>query len=155
MRQKPLNRMALYTLLAIAWTGTVDAKTCNITSGAVAFGAYNPTSSASLDTTGSLDLRCTGAFQAVLSLSLGNGAGATYADGLKMTRGDGVGTLTYKLYADAGRTQVFGDGTGGSVTLQISGINSYVQAIWARILGGQYRVPPGIYTDCVVATIFY
>jgi spore coat protein U-like protein len=72
-----------------------------------------------------------------------------------MTRAEGEGTLTYNLYADAGRTQVFGDGTGGSVTVHVSANNTHVQAIWARILGGQQRVLAGRYTDSVVATISY
>jgi spore coat protein U-like protein len=155
MRAKPLNRLGFYALLAIAWIGSAQAKTCNITGGGVAFGAYDPTSSASLDTTGSVALDCEGSFEVVLSLSVGNGAGASYSGGRKMTRGRGSGTLTYNLYANAARTHVLGDGTGGSVTLHINGHRTYIQAIWARIPRGQHTVLAGSYADIVVATISY
>lgn len=155
MYPKSLNRLALYALLAITWIGNAQAKTCTVTGGAVAFGAYDPTSSASLDTTGSVTLDCDGGFQAVLSLSAGNGAKASYSDGRKMTRGGGGATLTYNLYANAARTQVLGDGTGGSVTLQISAQKTFTQAIWARIPGRQHTVLAGSYADTVVATVSY
>lgn len=156
MRTKPLNRWALYPLLAIACIGIAQADNkCSLTGGGVAFGAYNPTSSASLDTAGSLTLDCKGHFHAELSLSDGNGAGASYSGGRKMTRAGGQGTLTYNLYANAARTNVLGDGTGGSVKLRISGNKTYNQTIWARIPGNQRTALAGSYTDTVVATVSY
>lgn len=155
MRGRPLNRGALAALLTILWAGNAQAKTCDIAGGNVAFGAYDATSRGNLDTTGSLSISCNGRFQAILSVSVGNGAGATYGGGRKMTRIGGGGTLTYNIYADAARTQVLGDGTGGGATLLINGQNTYTQPIWARILGGQQRVASGSYTDTVVATISY
>lgn len=153
MRDSPLNRWALCALLG-ACISSAQANWCNVTGGGVAFGAYDPTSSANLDTTGSLELRCNSVFNVVLSLSVGNGAGASYSGGRKLTRGGG-GTLTYNLYANTSRTQILGDGTGGSVTLNISGHNTYTQAIWARIPGNQRTVSTGSYADTVVATISY
>lgn len=155
MCDKPLSQFALYALLAIAWVGNAEAKTCRITSGVVSFGAYNPASPGSLDTTGSLVLYCNGRFHAVLSLSIGSGSGASYAGGRKMTRIGGQGTLNYNLYTNAARTHIFGDGTGGSVTLPISGRNTYTQAIWGAIPGGQPTVSAGSYADTVVVTISY
>lgn len=156
MRAKPLNRVALLALLLIfGCIGNAQADgRCSVT-GVVAFGAYDPTSSASLDTTGSVNLNCDHKFSAVLSLSLGNGAGASYSAGRKMTGGVGPATLTYNLYANAARTQVLGDGTGGSVTLAISGNKTYSQPIWARLPGGQLSVLAGSYGDIVVLTISY
>lgn len=155
MHEKSLKRLVFYALLAMMWIGSAQAKTCSITGGGVAFGAFDPTSSSSLDTMGSLTLHCNGRFQAVLSLSVGNGAGASYSSGRKMTRAGGPGTLTYNLYANATRTKVLGNGTGGSVTLQINGQNTYSQTIWGRIPGGQNMVSVGSYTDIVMATVSY
>ena len=71
-----------------------------------------------------------------------------------MTRAGG-GSLNYNLYANASRTRVLGDGTGGSVTLKITGLKSEVQAIWARIPAHQANVLAGTYVDTVVTTISY
>jgi len=155
MRDNPLKRLALCAMLLLVWSANAQANWCKITGGGVVFGAYDPTSSANLDTTGSLILQCNSVFNVVLSLSVGNGAGASYSAGRKMTRSGGSGTLTYNLYANAARTQVLGDGTGSSVTLAIHGNNTYTQSIWARIPGNQSLVSSGSYGDTVVVTISY
>jgi spore coat protein U-like protein len=142
-------------LLAFAWSGGALAKTCDVTGAAVAFGVYDPTSSASLDTTGTLSMVCDEISDAVLSLGIGNGAGASFLAGRKMSRSGGGGTLIYNLYADAARSQVFGDGTGGSVTLKLSGKKTYNQPIFARIRGNQSGIMSGNYADTVLVTISY
>jgi spore coat protein U-like protein len=156
MRTSALSRVALGALLAVLCVGNVQAKTCTVSGGSVAFGLFDPTSAANLDTTGNLTVDCNEKINVVLSLNVGGGAGAGYSQGRKMTR-NGGGTLTYNLYANASRTLVLGDGTGGSRTLNIrnSGGNSYTQAIWARIPKGQGTVLGGTYSDIVVATISY
>ena len=136
-------------------SGNAHAKlTCNLSGGAAAFGAYDPVTAAEVLTTGSIKVTCNGPFNAVLSLGVGNGAGASYSGGRRMT-GSAGGTLIYNLYADAALSRVLGNGTGGSVTLNVSGPNSRTQAIWGRIPGGQNSVRAGSYGDTVVATISY
>jgi spore coat protein U-like protein len=154
MRLSPLSRLAWVGLLAITPIGSARADWCNVTGGEVAFGAYDPRPSLSHDATGSLDIQCSSSFHATLSASHGSGSRASYSGGRRMTRAGG-GTLAYNLYADSARTQVLGDGTGGSVTLSISGRNSSTQPIWARILKNQPDALSGSYTDTVVVTVSY
>lgn len=155
MMRRPIFDLLLFILLpSIAWMGNAQAKTCNIDGGGVAFGMYDPTSSSHLDTTGTLRLKCNEQTDATLSLSVGNGAGASYAGGRKMTSAVG-GTLKYNLYTDVTRTRVLGDGTNGSITLKIVRHNSQNLAIWARIPGGQGAVQAGAYGDTVIATVSY
>lgn len=151
-------------LWCVAWcalTGLTSvlpalADSCQVSTAALAFGAYNTASPASLDAMGSLDLHCSNKVHAELSLSVGSGTGASYSGGRKMTRAGGSNTLTYNLYADAARTRVLGDGTHGSVTLKInSNKNNYSQTIWGRLPGGQTSALPGNYQDVVVANISY
>ncbi len=130
------------------------AKTCTISGGAVAFGVYDPTSAADLNTTGSVTVECNGSIDAELRISVGNGAGASFSQGRQMTRARG-GTLNYNLYANASRTRVLGDGTGGSRIIKITGQKSKDQAIWARIPARQANVLAGSYVDTLVATISY
>lgn len=154
MCTKSLKRIAVFALLALIGPGTALAKTCTVTSAMVAFGSYNPTASIHVDTIGVVTLDCDGSFNAVLSIDVGSGAGAGYARGRKMTNADG-NTLRYNLYASASRTQVLGDGTGGSVTLRIKGQKVESQAIWARIPANQRTAFAGSYSDTLMATISY
>ncbi|MDD5480931.1 spore coat U domain-containing protein [Rhodoferax sp.] len=148
--------MTLCVLMGLINGVPAMAESCHVSTAALAFGAYNTASPAPLDVMGSLDLHCSNKVHAELSLSVGNGTGASYSGGRKMTRAGGSNTLTYNLYADAARTRVLGDGTHGSVTLKInSNKNNYSQTIWGRLPGGQTSALPGNYQDMVVATVSY
>ena len=155
MRDKPISALAAFSFAAILCMNAAQAKTCGVTGAGVAFGAFDTTTSTNLDTIGYVEVDCNGSIDVELSLSVGNGTGANYAAGRRMTQGAGRHTLRYQLYANAGRTQVLGDGTGGSVTLNIRDIHNVRQAIWARVPGGQRSVAPGNYSDTVMATIRY
>lgn len=158
MRTGPLiaaARGALALALALSWAGSVQAKTCTITGNGVAFGVYDPTSAANVDTIGSVDFECDGKFNGTLKLGVGTGVGASFSGGRNMTRAGGGSTLRYNLYANATRTQVFGDGTGGSVTLNIDANKTFNQKIWGRAPGGQNTVLAGVYGDVVVVTFSY
>jgi spore coat protein U-like protein len=146
---------ALCLLLWLAAGSPVQAKTsCTLDGGAVAFGLVDPTTGAAVDALGSLSISCNSNFSGVLSLDLGHGVQASYSQGRRMTAGNGA-TLIYNLYANASRTRVLGDGTGGSYTLDVSGHKSAIQTIWGRILGGQRKAPPGGYGDVVMVTLTY
>lgn len=156
MRCKPLIRQTLCALfLALAWIGSAHAKTCGVSGAWVNFGIYYPGASGQLTTTGSVIVECNGEIHAQLSLSVGNGAGASYSGGRKMTRPNGGGTLLYNLYADSSRNLVLGDGTGGSVKLDIRGHKRLDQPIWARVPALQRTAQAGDYTDVVMVTISY
>ena len=58
-------------------------------------------------------------------------------------------TLNYNIYANAARSAVWGDGTGGSFTLTGSNLTMY-----ASIPSGQVA-PAGTYNDTVVVTIIW
>ncbi len=151
----PLKRATVLVLMSGLALASAWADSCHVSTGAVAFGAYDTASAAPLDAIGSLDIHCSRKVHVVLSLSKGNGVGASFSAGRKMTRVGGSGTLTYNLYADAARTRVLGDGTGGSVTLKVDGKNNTTQSIWGRIAGGQHVTDNGNYADSVVASICY
>jgi len=152
-----MNRMTAHALLAVAWIGSVHAAaTCKITGGAVAFGAYNPVSASRLDTTGFVDAYCNQDLIVRLTLSVGNGAGASYTGGRKMTRIGSAGTLTYNLYASSSRSQVLGNDAGGSGSIQFSPRRNqtFSQPIYGSIPARQ-TVAAGSYADIVIATISY
>jgi spore coat protein U-like protein len=157
MRCQSLIRRSLWALilaLACITSAQADNKTCSITGAALDFGTYDPFASGADNNTGFVSVQCNGSINAKLSLSVGNGAGASYSAGRKMTRAGGA-TLLYNLYANSARTQVFGDGSRNSVTVDIHGYNNLDQPIYGRIPALQTSVAPGNYVDIVLVTISY
>ena len=74
----------------------------------------------------------------------------------------GMNTLSYNLYADAGRTSVWGDGTGGSVAVESSVLLDVLGwaptqsfTVYGRIGAGQTGAVPGSYADTVSVTVTY
>ena len=66
---------------------------------------------------------------------------------------DGANTLPYQLYTDAARTTVFGDGTGGTGTVSVTG--NQTVTVYGRILkdDAQAATPGAGYRDDVLVTI--
>ena len=65
--------------------------------------------------------------------------------------------LQYNLYKDAAYAQIWGNGTGGTVTLVNTNSGSGVgptHTIYGRIPAGQ-DLPVGVYTDTIVITITF
>jgi spore coat protein U-like protein len=134
-------------LLALWLPGAAAAASCDAVSQGADFGAYDPLSTTVTDTVGSIGLRCDAPVSFTLSLSAGNGSFVER----RMT--SGAGQLGYNLYTDAGRTIVWGDGSGGSAT-----VSTNAQSADFPVYG---RMPPrqpvraGVYTDMIVMTISY
>lgn len=128
------------------------AQSCSFTSAtAIAFGAYDPFSAAPADSTGTLSWRCPPG-QGTPRILLGTGSSGTFA--WRELR-QGVEALRYNLFLDAARTQVWGDGSGGTFVgpdrVRGGGGGVRQTTVYARIPAGQDpRV--GTYTDVVVVT---
>lgn len=135
---------------------------CSANSSSLAFGTYNPIANSQINTTGNIAVTC----RAVLSLldapytiSLSKGNSTLYSP-RKMS--NGIGTLDYNLYTLPERTQIWGDGTGGTST--VSGQIKFLQllqnvtvnhTIYGSIPANQTAVKAGNYTDTVIVTISY
>ncbi len=131
---------------------------CSSTSTDIVFGPVDTLSSAGVDVTGTITVTCnigigvisTGA----LSIRLGPGSGGT-SGGFRRMASPGTGTLlTYQLYRDASRTQVFGDlgGVGGqgvnlsgSSLLSLGSSFTLPVTVYGRVFGSQSGVIPGNY----------
>src|SRR5262249_9125667 len=128
---------------------TTVVKRCTITSTDVAFGSYDPVgtnSTAPLDGTGSLVVTCTRGTSASIGIDSGtNGS---------RRMGNGSGTfLTYQLYKDGGRTQVWADtGTGVLDLPPAPTIQPRTFTVYGRVPQTQ-DVTPGSYADQVIATV--
>lgn len=122
----------------------------------MSFGSYNVFASGPLDTTSTITGTCTiiGSYNITVTLSTGSSGSYTPR---AMT--NGTDQLQYNIYTDSARTQIFGNGTGGTSDLTLSGpfaFGTYTQTVtlYGRIFAGQ-NVPAGAYTDTITATIMY
>ncbi|MEK5773272.1 spore coat protein U domain-containing protein, partial [Acinetobacter variabilis] len=77
---------------------------CIITTTPLAFGAYNPVTSATLDATGNINVACTnGTAGAYITLSEGENS----LDSINRRLTDGANFLPYTLSSDSNRSQVW------------------------------------------------
>lgn len=149
-----------------ALPGSVEAATtCAVSGAQLVFGSF--TSIAGLgsagdldrDTTADLAITCTGDSGTTLGVEVQLDGGSTGNPSNRQLSGPGV--LAYNIYADAARTQVWGDGsagTGQSATITLSPGSSSGSATltaYGRIPRGQRNVPVGAYTDTVLLTVVY
>ena len=131
---------------------------CSVSAVSLAFGAYDEFQLAHRDSTGYVTVSCYGRHGEraayTLTLSAGNGSFAYR----RMRAPDGA-TLNYNLYASPARAQVWGDGSGGSVTVSDSYLLGSAAVtrkypVYGRLFALQKK-PVGVYTDILIATLNY
>lgn len=151
-------------LCQTSWAGTatgtlsvtanvVDTCTVAATGNLLAFGAYT---GALNNTNGSLSLTCTDGDTYTVALNIGTGSGATFTNRV-LTNPSPAGTLNYNIYTTAGRTVVWGDGTGTTATVAGTGTGALqTLTVFGQIPAGQTAtVTPGNYTDTVTITVTF
>jgi spore coat protein U-like protein len=148
-------------LLVSFFPAMAGAASCTITSPTLNFGSYDPLLATSNDSTAVVRVSCTRTIlpsetvNYILTASIGNGP--SYA-ARRMT--SGLEILNYNVYRNAGRTQVWGNGTGGSFTITGSfTLNNATPRNRNHTLYG--RIPPvqdsaaGTYNDTLVVTLTF
>lgn len=123
---------------------------CQIITSDLAFGAYDPLvehATKELDGSAQVTMLCTRSSRAVILIDSGRNPVGTY-------RGLSGGTqhVSYQLYRDPGRTQVWGS-VGNVLQFVSNGVAQPQQfVVYGRIPPGQ-EVASGVYTDVVTATV--
>ena len=126
---------------------------CSLSSVAIAFGNYDPTSSTALDSAGSVVYRCA-ASDHNITITLSRGGGTSYAT-RRMVKA--TEQLFYNLYRDAARTVIWGDGTGGTQAYTLGNppnSQDISVPIFGRISAGQ-NVSVGNYSDTITVTLIF
>jgi spore coat protein U-like protein len=128
---------------------------CTVTAIGVAFGTYTPLQAAPLDMNGTVNISCTGVHgRNSVTIDLSTGLSNSY---LNRTLSTGTATLIYNLYYDAAYTQVWGNGTGGSVegsaTIRRRAPNVSLPVYGA--VAARQDAAPGSYTDTITVTVNY
>jgi spore coat protein U-like protein len=129
------------------------AVNCSVTASTVAFGTYTPLTTT--PSTGTISITCTsvvGVSPATITLSAGSG---TFT---QRTMTSGANTLGYNLYLDAAHTEIWGDGSGGSMAdmlnLNQGALGSTTTATVYGLVPSQDPAP-GSYTDTITVSVSY
>lgn len=145
----------LVTILAASWLAPLAAHAavrCSVTTVGVAFGIYDVFSATPLISAGSVSVRCVGLGTGIelVSVSLSTGGSGSFHP---RTLFRGSDRLNYNLYLDPGHSQIWGDGTGGTLRqVSVSNNQPVTLTIFGRIPPGQ-DVSAGTYSDTIITTI--
>lgn len=147
----PLTVLAAdHVSIEVPVTATV-VPNCRLTIDPLVFGSYDPLGvhmNAALDGSGQMTVVCTRETQATIVMDGGRNAGQDAAVRVLNSRGQ---ALSYQLFRDSARTQVWGRGA-DALTFVSRGLVAGQFTIYARIPAGQ-DVPAGTYTDVVTASV--
>lgn len=153
-----LCALALAVLLVAAAVRPALAQSCNTSATPMTFGSYNPITSATTDTTATINVTCSTTVGLLVNytIQLYAGGGGSFA---ARSMAGGTPRLGYQIYNDSGRSQVWGDGTAGTTyvsdgfLLTVGGSNKNYTA-YGR-LPAHEQSPPGAYTDAVTVLLSY
>jgi spore coat protein U-like protein len=129
---------------------------CSVATTAVTFGTYVPTTLKTAN--GNVAVTCSALviYTAAYVISMAKGNSSTYTPRFMNLLGV---HLNYNLYTTAGFTSIWGDATGGTVTVSdsytsigMSTTRNYT--VFGRIPASQF-VNTGTYTDAVLVTVTY
>ncbi len=126
---------------------------CSVTPvGSISFGTYDVFSKVPLDATGTIQITCD-MTEAHTIISLGPSQSGGF-NPRRMKSASSGDFLAYNLFTDTARTTIWGDGTGGTSTVQQRVFRNApaIVTIYGRMPAGQ-NVGAGIYTETITVTI--
>lgn len=144
---------------AAAWAGS-----CEVTAGALAFGAYQPLTflskltSVNKDSTAEITVVCTDVEGgSSYSISLGEIGGSILNRSLSHVTSPGSTAMNFNVFINADRTVIWGNGTTGAPILgSIPGGNiNESHTVYGRIPEGQHSLRVGQYNGQGTVTITY
>ncbi len=155
---KPAFLLAISVLGQQGHAAGITVSLCGGSATGVAFGSYNPLNSVDTDSNGSITFGClaagVGTFTYTISVSATNGT----VSGRQLKSGGNL--ISYNLFQDMNRTQIWGDGTSGTsvfsatVPVAVVGLFSNTYTVFGRIPALQNK-PAGSYTDTVTVTFTF
>ncbi|HZG19215.1 MAG TPA: spore coat U domain-containing protein [Herbaspirillum sp.] len=148
-----------WTLLLLVVAPLQAQQVCSSASNPVAFGLYDPQSSAHLDNTGSITVTCQATVSLLIgySVKLSAGSSGAYSQRKMLS---GTNSLNYQVYTDAARTSIWGDGSSSTgfiadgYLLQVLTPVVRTYTVYGRVPGSQ-NVKAGSYLDTLTVLITY
>ena len=130
-------------------TATVT-NVCTVSATDLAFGNY-ASSGRAVDSTNTVNVVCNSGTPYTITLSTGNNT-PTYTPRFMEAGGQ---HLSYNIYTDAARTQIWGDGTGGTFRQRGTGNGVNQQFIGYGRIPLSQSLPAGNYADLITTTVTY
>jgi len=125
---------------------------CWVTITSVNFGSYDILATAPTDSTGAVSVYCNQ--ENLITASIGPSTTSGSFNPRQMMLSTGTDLMDYNLYRDTSRTQIWGDGTGGTFTVSGTvarkGAGNYT--IYGRIPPGQ-DISSGLYVETLTVTL--
>lgn len=138
--------------LVLVLIGVSLAPACTVSTTPVAFGSYDPLLATATDTTGSISVFC--AVKTTITVKIGASSNSGGFDPRQMA--NGPDRLNYNLFINAGRTTIWGDGSGGTSvnTATVPKNQTRNLTIYGRIPPLQ-GIPAGNFSETLVVTVTY
>ncbi len=132
-------------------TGSI-AETCTVEADDLAFGTETQLD-ADVDSSSQIRTSCSTGL--AYSVALGTGGGGSFSARRMVHQSFPAEIVGYQLYTDALRTQIWGDGSGGTVTAGDTGSGSPQASTVHGRVAPQATPRPGDYDDTVIVTVSY
>lgn len=152
----PAHAGMTVVLLGALAAQPAHAASCDVTAHDLQFGSYNSGDGAPEDSVSTVVVECVSAVAAEIagySIVIDSGLSGDVQSRAMLGAGE---SLQYNLFVDAARTTVWGDGSGGSITVG-GELNLPAQGIAEHLLFGRIPprqpVSPGIYGDGLTVRI--
>jgi spore coat protein U-like protein len=148
---------ALLLAVSLFVAQSARAASCSLESVVpLTFGRYEPGAISGAEARGTISVLCSQLLQGeTLRVVIGPG---NHATGWNRHLASGPSRLAYQLYLDPNRTQIFGDGTGGSFawtyTAGAQPATAFAIDVHGHIPAGQY-VSAGSYSDSLTVTLVF
>jgi len=145
-----LARTQLRSVLAVVLCVVAfPAAACSVASTSLAFGSIDPLQPVPTDSTATVSVHCPEPTEYSIAITTGSGSyGGRFMS-------SGSDQLEYQLFVDASRLSVWGDGTGGSVTVEGSAdANGSNHTVYGRVPHQQFA-RPGVYSDVLLVTVTF
>ena len=139
-------------LILFSWTCESGAANCSVSTTSVNFGSYDVLAASPTDTTGTISVYCNNITYVTGSIGPSFNSGGFIPRQMRLAAGTEL--MDYNLYTDVARTQVWGDGTGGTLTVSNTVPKKVTTnyTIYGRIPAEQ-DILAGLYTETLTVTI--
>lgn len=144
-------------VLLLAGAVPAEAQSCSFTSTGLDWGNINLAAGTNFDLNGTFQASCTGIPGRIVRIcpNFNNGSGGANANGSQRYMLNGATLLSYNLYRNSRRSNVWGSRTWGkpptppgiTITLNGAGTGTISRAIYGRVFSGQTGLPAGTYVS--------